>query len=97
MFETPGPEPGTTQEKKGGKKAFEGSAQLQAGAGNEIDPATAFEEVTRTDFVGGAKEDYCDGAGDERDFLAIGCLAASCDLGLKFQNFSASVFRTSTL
>jgi hypothetical protein len=33
------------------KKAFQGSAQLQAGAGNESGPETAFEEVTRTDFV----------------------------------------------
>jgi hypothetical protein len=51
LFETPGLEPGTTQEKKGSKKAIEGRAQLQAGAGNEIGPATAFQVVSRIDFM----------------------------------------------
>jgi hypothetical protein len=47
VFEAHGQAPGESEENRSSKEAFEGSAQLQAGAGNEIDPATAFEEVTR--------------------------------------------------
>jgi len=47
LFEALGRETRATEAKDWGKKAFEGSAQLQDGAGDEIDPATAFEEVTR--------------------------------------------------
>jgi hypothetical protein len=42
---------GESEEKNRSKEAFEGSTQLQAGAGSESGPETAFEEVTRTDFV----------------------------------------------
>jgi hypothetical protein len=50
LSEAPGQTPGESEETKWRKKAFEGSTQLQAGAGNEIDPATAFQEMTRIDF-----------------------------------------------
>jgi hypothetical protein len=47
LFKAHGPEAGESEETDGSKEAFEGSAQLQAGAGTEIGPATAFEEVTK--------------------------------------------------
>ena len=47
VFEAHGQAPGESEENRSSKEAFEGSAQLQAGAGNEINQATAFEEVTR--------------------------------------------------
>jgi X-X-X-Leu-X-X-Gly heptad repeat protein len=47
LFKAYGPEAGESEETDGSKEAFEGSAQLQDGAGTEIGPATAFEEVSR--------------------------------------------------
>jgi hypothetical protein len=54
LFEALGRETRANEEKNWSKTALEGSAQLQAGAGNEIGPAAAIEEVTRIGcFVSG--------------------------------------------
>jgi hypothetical protein len=51
LFEAPGRETRESEEEKRKHKALEGSAQLQAGAGNEIGPKTEFQEVTGIDFI----------------------------------------------
>ena len=47
LFKAHGPEAGERKGTDWSKEAFEGSAQLQDGAGTEIGPATALEGVTR--------------------------------------------------
>jgi hypothetical protein len=47
LFKAHGPEAGESEGTHWSKEAFEGSAQLQDGAGTETGPASAFEEVTR--------------------------------------------------
>jgi hypothetical protein len=44
LFEAPGRAPGEGEEKMWDEKAFEGRAQLQVGAGNEIGSATALKK-----------------------------------------------------
>jgi hypothetical protein len=51
LFEAPGQKTGGREKKKWVKEAFEGNAQLQAGAGNEIGPAREFQKVTRIDVT----------------------------------------------
>jgi hypothetical protein len=50
LFKAHGPEAGESEGTHWSKEAFEGSAQLQDGAGTETGPASAFEEVTRINF-----------------------------------------------
>ena len=51
LFEALGQETGGREKKKWVKEAFEGNAQLQAGAGNEIGPAREFQKVIRIDIM----------------------------------------------
>jgi hypothetical protein len=51
LFEAPGRSTRESEEKHWDEKAFEGRAQLQVGAGNEIGQESSFQEVTRIDFL----------------------------------------------